>query len=66
MKLTEREIAKLAQAIASGLFTNGHGETADRLVLELPNKRDGGGWGIKLAEDHIAKIIRAIATGKMQ
>lgn len=33
-----------AEKIADYLFTNAFGEQADRLVLELNGKRNGGGW----------------------
>lgn len=35
---------KLAKLVARTLFTNGSGERAARLVLELSDGRDGGGW----------------------
>jgi hypothetical protein len=35
---------KVAERIADSLFVNGAGQQAVRLVLELPGKRDGGGW----------------------
>lgn len=47
----------LAKKIAERLFTNGVGDIADRLVLELPGKRDGGGWCRKAAEDRIAEVL---------
>jgi hypothetical protein len=34
-----------AKKLANYLFSNGNREHAERLVLELPDKRDGGGWG---------------------
>lgn len=33
----------IAAAIADRLMTNGNGDVAIRLVLELPDGRDGGG-----------------------
>lgn len=47
----------LAKQIAEQLFTNGAGEKAQRLVLELPGKRDGGGWCQKAVEDQVAERI---------
>lgn len=35
---------RVAKEIATELFQNGAGGAANRLVLELPNKRNGGGW----------------------
>ena len=37
-------IREIAEAIADSLMTNGNEERAERLVLELPDGRDGGGW----------------------
>ncbi len=34
---------KLAEIITESLFTNGAGQKAKRLVLELENGKDGGG-----------------------
>lgn len=48
---------QLAQWIAADLFTNGNGDVAKRLVMELEDGREGGGWGIKPAVDRIEKII---------
>lgn len=38
------ELQELAEQIAKYLFTDGSGERAERLVLELKNGRKGGGW----------------------
>jgi hypothetical protein len=38
------EARKVAERITNKLFVNGEGQKAERLVLELPGKRDGGGW----------------------
>ena len=51
-------IDKIAQEIADDLFTNGFGEKASRLVLELADGRDGGGWGKKPAIDRIKDILK--------
>lgn len=50
---------KVAQQITNRLFRNGFGKEADRLVLELPGKRDGGGWCRKAAEDKICDALDA-------
>lgn len=47
----------LAERIADRLFTNGIGEKADRLVLELPGKRDGGGWCKEAVRDQIEQMF---------
>jgi hypothetical protein len=44
MKSDSMELQELAERIAKHLFTNGTGERAERLVLEMRNGRDGGGW----------------------
>lgn len=51
---------ELAEAIAKRLFTNGAEQVAERLVLELPGGRDGGGWCQKAAEDQIEKVLNEI------
>jgi hypothetical protein len=48
---------KLALRIAERLFTNGYREVAERLIIELPGKRDGGGWGFYPAVDQIEDIL---------
>jgi len=50
---------KLAQLIANRLFTNGMGEEAHRLVLELTGKRDGGGWCKQAVVDQIEDALQA-------
>lgn len=47
----------LAMRIAAELFTNGNGNVAKRLVLELEDGRNGGGWAITAAVDRIEKLI---------
>ena len=49
---------KLAKRIADYLFINGAGQQADRLVLMLPDERDGGGWCKQAAMDQIDRAIR--------
>lgn len=48
-----------AQKIADKLFTNGFGNVADRLVMELPGKGYGGGWCRKAVEDIIRDELSA-------
>ena len=48
-----------AMTIAEELFRNGFGEEAKRLVLELDDGRDGGGWSKKAAIDRIEAALRA-------
>jgi hypothetical protein len=42
--MTAAKARKLAEKIADELFTNGQNQVAQRLVIELPGKQDGGGW----------------------
>jgi hypothetical protein len=51
--------AKLAKKIARMLFTNGAGQRADRLVLELPGKVDGGGWSEFAVAGQIQRLLDA-------
>lgn len=51
--MTEKQQAKLVNDITDQLFTNGHGEKAKRLVLELEDGRDGGGI---IAGGHRARV----------
>ncbi len=48
---------KIADDVIEALFTNGNNQKARRLVLELENGRDGGGWAKFAARDHIIDII---------
>ncbi len=48
---------ELAKKIVDGLFINGSNRKAKRLVLELEDGGDGGGWGRKPAEDFVKGII---------
>ena len=54
----------LAWKIADALFTNGMKEKATRLVLELPSKRDGGGWSKQAAIDQIARVLARCSKAK--
>lgn len=52
-----KEMQDLAEKIAEQLFMNGMGEEANRLVLELPGKRDGGGWCKQAVVDVIMSVL---------
>lgn len=52
--MTTPEADKLARRITKKLFVNGFGDQATRLVLELENGRDGGGW----CEEAVVDVIR--------
>jgi hypothetical protein len=54
----------VAQQIVDDLFRNGVGEQAVRLMLVLPDGRDGGGWGRRPAQDQIERILRAALKSK--
>lgn len=56
------ETRELAQRIADALFTNGAGQEARRLVLELDGGRDGGGWCKKAVADRIAAALSSTAA----
>jgi hypothetical protein len=63
----------LADAIVTALFHNGSGDTARRLVLELADGSDGGGWsfegafwavmGVLDAETLLVKDAESMPTG---
>lgn len=53
----------LAEHVVDTLCCNGAGERASRLVLELPDGRDGGGWGRLAAIDAVAKVLRTLLPG---
>ena len=48
----------IAKKIADELFTNGSNEKAKRLVLELENGKDGGGWCKGAVIDIIKKHLK--------
>lgn len=48
---------KIADDVIEALFTNGSNQKACRLVLELGNRQNGGGWSKFAARDHIIDII---------
>jgi hypothetical protein len=56
--MDDARIELAAGLAANALFTNGYYEVAERLVLELPGKKDGGGWCRKAVEDVIRKAIK--------
>lgn len=47
----------LAAKIVERLFTNDAGEQAERLVLELPGGKNGGGWARDPAADQVYLIL---------
>ena len=53
---------KVAAQIAEKLFTNGMGSKAQRLVLELPGGKDGGGWCKKAVIDVIDAALQQATT----
>ena len=55
---------KLAERITRKLFVSGQGERAERLVLELPGKRNGGGWCQGAVRDQIEKILKPLTICK--
>jgi hypothetical protein len=48
----------LASAIVDDLMTNGRGQKAVRLVLELSDETDGGGWSREALVSRIAHWIK--------
>lgn len=56
--LSDDSLTALANLITAELMTNGNMQTAQRLVLELPGKRDGGGWGHAPLIQTIYKTMR--------
>ena len=57
--MTSRTARSFARRIARSLFTNGAGQRAERLMLELPGGKDGGAWSERAAVDHIARVLQA-------
>lgn len=49
-----------ARLIAERLFTNGQNERAARLVLELADTTNGGGWSINAAYDQVKKVLEPL------
>jgi hypothetical protein len=52
------ELEQLAEAITDRLFTNGMGEKARRLVIELEDGREGGDWCRSAVRDQILDALR--------
>lgn len=48
---------QIANDVIMALFTNGANQKARRLVLELEDGRDGGGWSMIAAHNHIVGVI---------
>lgn len=57
LMLTKTRIEKIVSEIIDKIFTNGFGQEAERLMLVLPGKGDGGGWGRGPLRDLIAKEL---------
>jgi hypothetical protein len=53
----ELNVEKIASDIVNDLFTNGAGQKAHRLVLELGNGQDGGGWAKRSVRNIIMRYI---------
>ena len=49
---------KLADEIVEYLFVNGIGSKAQRLVLELEDGKDGGGWCKAAVRDVVVRVIQ--------
>jgi hypothetical protein len=58
VKQAKDKIRLAAEACAKDLFTNGMGQVAQRLVLELTNDQCGGGWGQGPLADAIERRLR--------
>ena len=56
--IADQKLEALAKRIARQLFTNFAEQRANRLVLEMPDGRMGGGWCEEAAADHILETIR--------
>ncbi len=53
---------KIAERITERLFTNGFDMKAKRLVLEMPDKSDGGGWCREAVRDQVANELIQVVT----
>jgi len=59
LKELQQKIAnELAHTITTDLFSNENGDIAEKLVLKLADKKDGGSWSQNAATTHIAIIIQ--------
>jgi len=56
------DIEKVADEIVENLFENGYGEKAQRLVLELEDGSNGGGWCKQAVKDVIVAKLKALAV----
>ena len=56
----EAEARRLARRIANDLFSDG-----ERLVIELPDKRMGGGWCRAAVIDRVAALLCASASWRL-
>ena len=56
----DKEKQGIAEKIVTRLFTNGFGEEAERLVLELPNGHESGGRCKQSAIDVVNEEIAAL------
>ena len=48
----------LAKVITADLFSNSNGDVAKRLVLELADEQDGGGWSQDAATARVIYVIQ--------
>ena len=55
----KRDVDEIAEFIVDDLFRTGNGEVASRLVLELPDGGNGGGWSKAGARSRIKDILEA-------
>jgi hypothetical protein len=56
----ETKMEKLADEIVEYLFTNGAGEQAHRLVLQLLDGSNGGGWCREAVKSVIISKLKAL------
>lgn len=55
--MKEKQAEAVAQRIVDDLFVNGEGKRATRLAMEMPGKRDGGGWNELAVMDRVKKVL---------
>lgn len=55
-------IEKVKEALFADLMTNGNGDKASRLALELPDKRDGGGYCAAAVKSIIDRNLSILAA----
>ena len=55
--LTNKAIKTISRDIVDILFINGFNESANRLILELDDKRNGGGWCKEAATKRIEEYL---------